>query len=81
MRKSSSQADLKGPKNKLAVPENTRKTNLIGSMHEQLDKTTDIGIDHSNENLNFSKLAHSELDLDYLDELELNRAFSIFKDI
>jgi hypothetical protein len=55
-------------------------------MHEGLGNLKDIDLDGGSskiddDNLNFSHVAHTELDLDYLDELELNRAFNCFKDI
>ena len=52
-------------------------------MHEHM--TNDIDIDRNSskidDNLDFSNIGHSELDLEYLDELELNKAFNVFKDI
>ena len=63
--------------------------NLISSCHENMDNVDTNHMDGASvsaqskveDNLEFSNFAQSELNLDYLDELELNRAFSIFKDI
>ena len=85
MRKSASVSKLERFKGRerLAPMPNPKKNNLIGSMHEHM--TNDIDIDHNSsridDNLNFSNIGHSELDLEYLDELELNKAFNVFKDI
>jgi hypothetical protein len=84
MRKSASVSKLEKFRSgeRLGVPQ-AKKANLMGSMHEHL--TTDIDIDRGSsrigDDLRFSEVAHKELDLDYMDELELNRAFSVFKDI
>lgn len=68
---------------RLAPMPQAKKTTMMGSMHEHM--TNDIDIDRTSsridDNLNFSNIGHSELDLEYLDELELNRAFNAFKDI
>jgi hypothetical protein len=86
MKKSASEAKLDKFKagEKLSV-NLIKKTIQMSSVQGGLDTLKDIDIDGTSskieENLNFSQVAHTELDLDYLDELELNRAFNCFKDI
>ena len=56
-------------------------SNLVGSMHEFQGDGKDINIDSSMHSFEMveTEFINENLNLDYIDELELNQAFSVFE--
>jgi hypothetical protein len=52
-------------------------------VQEGIDDSKNIDIDDGSSKFDekSANVSQSQIDLDYLDELELNRAFNVFKDI
>ena len=66
-------------KNPLVNKKESNERARIGSMHTNMMQQTGDMV--SNDSFEMPKTIYSDVDLSYLDELELNRAFSVFKNI
>jgi hypothetical protein len=77
LKKSYSDKALAGKKNPLTKKMGSGELRK-GSMHTNLQQKDDM---MSNDSFELPNTIYSDVDLSYLDELELNRAFSVFKNI